>query len=794
MKRHTITYNFLATQSLSASVKRGSHTQSILDRHATIIDFVSFHFIVFARALDAVFILLGMVSQAFQTVFNIARASITLFFALTVSIPLLLLRFAGRVLWDRLGHLAEDMSDSWEVKKFRLPHFVLPHFQLPRFQLSRFSLNAGWQFHAASFIAIAFFLTSPFVVLGSFDSLYESQDTTMRYGKTGFNHFSAATTAIASNNIADAKAEFTQSIENFAQAKSSLQAAGGSMLAIARFVPVYGKKLKDAEVLLEVGSQLATVGIQSAQTLEIVLASDAFDIDHIEATLSYANDAVKNISDTLESVSLKIATVDPDSLPQEYRDDFRKAKEMSAQVLSSVDTLKEVLGISKYVLGVSSDRRYLVVMQNDRELRATGGFMGSFALLDVKKGTVKNLEIPGGGTYDVKGQLHAVLAAPWPLRIINPRWEFQDANWYPDFPASAQKMMWFYENAGGPTVDGVIAINASVAERVLDIIGPIQHSSSGEPITAENFIDITQMETELTYDRKKNKPKEFLGSFIETVQQTIESNPENYTGKLLTLLIDSLLTKDVQLYFRDEASQHVLQSLRLDSSIPQTTGDYLFIVDTNIGGGKTDGVIESDASYLVSADESGSLTASLTITRTHRGEQGDFFTGRKNVDLVRIYVPYGSELLSAAGFAPPPRTEFENPPENAEQDADLEKNEAQMRVDEVSGTAMYDSFGKTVFSNWLQTPVGETTRATITYRLPFRLPFSEKQAHVPYNLLLDRQSGSRIASFSFEARFPKSGTIEFSAPGGTVLPDGRVRYTLTPFLASTPIGLLYSKK
>ncbi|MBI2483690.1 DUF4012 domain-containing protein [Candidatus Uhrbacteria bacterium] len=808
MKRRAISFNFLAPQSVSASENTEVKLRDALDFHLSIIDLIWCHAIVGIRTLQASHILIRAAYDLLTACVRACRVGITLFFAFTFHIPLLLLRFICRVVSERFECALREIIDSWDGVRIRsFPNLIesrvlqkrIPrinaysdYVRLPSIRLPRFSLSPGWHVHVVSFIIIAFFLASPFIVLGSLESLQDVRDKTIYYGKSGFNHFSAGVAALAISDMGAAQSGFARSFQDFTQAQSSLRAAGDHVLAIARFIPIYGKKLSDAEILLEVGAQLASAGAQSADAMAIVSSPDAFAPHRIEETLASANQAISDIGITLSSVESKLALIDSESLPEEYRTDFTQARNSSANILSSINMLRNVLELSHNALGISSDRRYLVVMQNDREIRATGGFMGSFALLDVKKGAVKNIEIPGGGTYDVQGQLRPVLAAPLPLRIINPRWEFQDANWYPDFPASAQKIMWFYESAGGPSVDGVITINASVAQRVLDIIGPIEHPDSDQPITADTVIDITQMHTELAYDRKKNKPKEFLGSLIDGVRKQIESHPEQHRGELLALVIDALLSKDIQLYFRDEQSQQILHSLQLDNSLPHVKSDYLMIVDTNIGGGKTDAAINAEASYVISADENGSLTASLTITRSHHGKKGDFFTGRKNINHVRIYVPFGAELLSAAGFTPPPRTEFENPPTNAVQDADLVGRESHMRIDEHSGTVIYDSFGKTVFSNWLQTSVGQTTRATITYRLPFRLSSFKKGDRIPYDLFVDRQSGSRIESFGFEARFPGQGTIEFTAPFGKSSTDGIIRHTVAPFLASTPIGLLYS--
>ena len=98
--------------------------------------------------------------------------------------------------------------------------------------------------------------------------------------------------------------------------------------------------------------------------------------------------------------------------------------------------MNEIVSLSSALDSVFGDKqlkRYLIVFQNNNEIRPTGGFMGSFALVDIQKGKILNIDIPGGGTYDLKGQMKKEVEPPLPLQLSNNRWEFQDANWFPDF-------------------------------------------------------------------------------------------------------------------------------------------------------------------------------------------------------------------------------------------------------------------------------------------------------------------------------------------------------------------------
>ena len=125
--------------------------------------------------------------------------------------------------------------------------------------------------------------------------------------------------------------------------------------------------------------------------------------------------------------------------------------------------------------------------------------MGSLALMDIDRGQIKRLEIPGGGPYDFQGQLTAQVAAPEPLRLIQPVWQLQDANWFPDWPTSAEKIMWFLNKSGAPTFDGVIAVTSDVMEDLLMVTGPIEMNEYGLTIDSDNFWYVTENQVENEY-------------------------------------------------------------------------------------------------------------------------------------------------------------------------------------------------------------------------------------------------------------------------------------------------------
>jgi hypothetical protein len=375
---------------------------------------------------------------------------------------------------------------------------------------------------------------------------------------------------------------------------------------------------------------------------------------------------------------------------------------------------------------MSMAKRYLLVFQNNSELRATGGFIGSFALMDIANGKIKNFEAPGGGSYDTDAGLLKKIKSPEPLHLVRPDWHFWDANWWPDWPTSAKKLAWFYENSDGPTVDGVISFTPTVMERILKVMGPIDLKEKyGAVIDADNFWQVTQEFAEQKPNVTK-QPKKIIGDLMDRIIEDLPKrlNKANFLP-LLKAVEESLSDKNILFYFTDEELEAAAKAMGWAGEIKATSGDYLSVINTNIAGGKSDRKINQEIIHQAEVQPDGTIIDNLTIKRTHFGIKRQQFSGVRNVDWLRIYVPLGSKLLEADGFKPVDKIFFKSAEDSWLDDPDLASGEALARTDELTGVKIYDELDKTVFANWTQVDPGETIEIKLKYRLPFKLAVRE---------------------------------------------------------------------
>src|SRR3989344_1662095 len=150
--------------------------------------------------------------------------------------------------------------------------------------------------------------------------------------------------------------------------------------------------------------------------------------------------------------------------------------------ISKINTLLPGLG---KIIGIGEQRVYLILLQNDTELRPTGGFIQTVGLLTLKNGQI--IDLKTFDTYSLDGQLKGYVEPPSDLKkyLGESGWYLRDSNWDPDFSLSAQRAEWFLEKEIGRKVDGVISINTTSLKHFIGILGPLSYPPN--PLNKVNY-------------------------------------------------------------------------------------------------------------------------------------------------------------------------------------------------------------------------------------------------------------------------------------------------------------------
>ncbi|MEK7203163.1 MAG: DUF4012 domain-containing protein [Patescibacteria group bacterium] len=610
-------------------------------------------------------------------------------------------------------------------------------------------------------------LILPFKANLYYKSLNNVRGQVLNDSEQAVNQLLSAEQSASNLNFDQAQKNFSQASDNFLSAQNKLSEINGLLLALVAIAP--DKNLRLATVskrLLQAGQLSAELG----KNLSLAITSPCKNGNSNPNGLKEILDNFRlyghlAVNQALELNNLLIS-INKNDLPNQYSQNFSLLKEKTAILVNS---LTMVIGLSDKLdsfLGATSDKRYLLVFQNNAELRASGGFIGSFALLDFSNGKLKNIEAPGNGSYDIKAGILDKIIAPQPLQLIAPQWYFWDANWWADWPASANKLMWFYEKSDGPTVDGVISFTPTVIENLLKIIGPIDLTEQyGIVFDADNFWIKTQTLAEQKAD-KTNQPKKIINDLMNKIIAELPAriNKNNLTS-LLKITDQLFNSKQILFYFTDIDLENKIIELGWDGGFKETNKDYLAVINTNIAGGKSDRKIEETINHQAKIMSDGTIIDTVKITRTHTAVAREPFSGVRNVDWMRIYTPKGSQLLSAQGFKAVNEIYFKKPDSSWQVDQDIFKTENNTEIDETSGTKIYKELNKTVFANWSQVDPGQSAVITLEYKLPFKInkiiePINysttdkiishalslinpgQKQLF-PYSLLIQKQPGAK---------------------------------------------------
>ncbi|MDD3301610.1 MAG: DUF4012 domain-containing protein [Patescibacteria group bacterium] len=579
--------------------------------------------------------------------------------------------------------------------------------------------TASWLFVGAVILFLLFFLPT----FNRFRSLYASEMS----AKTAINQ---AVEAVKSKDFVIASQKAQEAQEHFFQA--------GEDLAIISAKPwmknffVYRNQIDDLTYLTKTGEILSRAVHNSAvlagRFQEVISSSPSGDFNNLSKEkkselFRLAKESVPELTGIKADINL--ASLNLEKIHQigillpvfsQIQDIDKKLIEVN-YLLDSVVPLAE---LSTYFVGSPEAINFLILLQNNDELRPTGGFLGTYGILTVENGDIKNffaediyhLDMP------VKDTLNIVPPAPIKQYIKTDRWFLRDANWSPDWPTSARQIESTYrqevilDNKKPVDFGGVIAINPALAADLIDLVGPIKVNNV--IYKGDNFQELLQYEVEVSYVKQNISSwdrKEIINDiFAELKKRLTNLSYDNYP-KILNLVNNNLAKKNIQVYLNHPTGQELIKSLGWAGEIKDSTGDYLMIVDANLAAFKSDAVVSKNWSYTLN-QETDSLKATLNLKYQHNG-QYDWRT-TKYRSYTRILAPLGSTFISANG----PET----------------------KVDVYDDT----SLNKTIFGYFFTVDPQKSKEIILEYRLPNKI--FEQAKNSSYNLYWQKQSGSRIES------------------------------------------------
>lgn len=372
--------------------------------------------------------------------------------------------------------------------------------------------------------------------------------------------------------------------------------------------------------------------------------------------------------------------------------------------------LATVVRLARSILDTNGEERvYLIVFQNNMELRPGGGFIGSFGILKIKDGKVTDFQLHDSINFD--GRIPDTVAAPYPFwETLKVKWlKLRDANISPDWATNADAINSFYRLGGGTeSFDGIVGITTNVLTSFLTITGsvtipdyPGEYGAERGVLDLEYQVERGFVEQGITRGDRK-QVMELLGrAILERVKQL--SLQDQY--RLFRVVLDDLHKKDIQLFFWDKRLQGIVNQAGWSGDIDRAwKGDSILLVDSNMSALKTDLRMKRSLDYVIDL-RGESPKATVTVTYEHTAKEKDFMT-RDYQSYTRLYIPDGAWIENVSGTAKHPRPA-------------------------VFGSELGRKYAGVI----VQVPLGTTRNLVFEYGLPKTI------ASIEYDLKIEKQPG-----------------------------------------------------
>lgn len=448
------------------------------------------------------------------------------------------------------------------------------------------------------------------------------------------------------------------------------------LLQPLHILPLFGPSLAALPPLLTAGSELGQIAVTTYPLLQPVLLAPAgaSPLARLPAALAAAQPQLAEINARVSRVEQTLQGINPDELVLGLQGPV-------ASLQAAVALVGPGLRMGAHLpelLGVSQPHTYLVLAQNNHELRATGGFVTAVGRITVAEGKIIGIDFVD--SYDATiSQIAASLpTAPQPVQQYMgiEVMLLRDANWSPDFPTTAQIVRTIYGQQTGRTVDGVLTIDLHAVQLLVSAVEPLTLPGLDEPLTSATVLErvkefwASPLESDASLaggDQAWWKQrKDFIPLLAKSALSRIQQGSFDKL-RMISALQEALTTRAVQLWFADPAVAQQVAQLGWDGGLkPPAAGDFLAVVDTNFGYNKVDAVLERTVQYQVEWPQGPTQPAVATVALTyhHPYERPNYVCDqtphyentyeemmvRCYYDYVRVFVPAGSELLASGGL------------------------------------------------------------------------------------------------------------------------------------------------
>jgi hypothetical protein len=424
------------------------------------------------------------------------------------------------------------------------------------------------------------------------------------------------------------------------------------------------------------------------------------------------------------------------------------------------------------LLGENGPVNYLVLAQNNDEIRATGGFITGIGIVTLNRGSIERFTISDSYDYDKFTVDHPFAPDPMQERMGIILWTTRDGNWSPDYPTTCRDTVTLFNLENVEPISGTIAFDMLALPPIIRAIEPITLPELDDPITAKNILSVVRESwapdipegMTLTEWREQvgasgyrewwAHRKDLLGSLGRAMLSRLQGEGGfSQLGGLLRNVVQVLDQRHLLLNVDEPAVQDLIAVLAWDGSLRSSGGsDYLLAVDTNMGYNKVNLHVQRSLEYEVDLNTSADPRAKLTVRwnnpnppvaecvlQSRYAATYDGMTRGCYWNYLRVYAPEGSRLGDTEGFT--------------------------------DTVGVSEELNKALFAGYVVVAAAEQRAVELEYALP-------SMADGEYRLVAQKQAGTEAVPLRVIVILPVGAQIQSISPQPSAVEGGRIVFNV----------------
>lgn len=429
----------------------------------------------------------------------------------------------------------------------------------------------------------------------------------------------------------------------------------GPLWDIAAHIPLLGRNFGAVQTVSAVLDDVATDALPPIVAVAEQVNTNTFSprggkVDL--AALASIEPSVSKADAALTEAKTRIGDIDADSLLTPLGDPVRNVQDKITTAQAAASSGHLAAKLLPTMLGGEGERRYMLMIQNNAEIRSTGGITGAFAIIKANKG---KLEMGKQGTildFDPPITKPVVKATAGERAVFASSMytDLRNVNFTPDFPRTGEITAKMVKQGLGEDVDGVVSIDPVALSYLLAGTGPVT-LDDGTLLSDVNAVPFLLNGVYVQNSDDPNRQDDIFASAARKIFDVVKSgsgDPRLVIGGLVQATLENRLT----VWSADEDEEREILPTRLSGRLAADAGE-----NPHVGVYLNDGASTKMEYYLeyystvaankCLANDQQQLTSNTALTSKAPPNAADLYVAGKGG-----YAPKGVMLINVRIYSP----------------------------------------------------------------------------------------------------------------------------------------------